>query len=61
MRSIVVIALKEKVLNHVYEMLDTPDPQELNMVLNHFLEKIEVNGKEIMIFYSVEPPAKDNP
>jgi hypothetical protein len=48
----------DEVLDQVHSMVDTTDPQELKTALSHFIEKIEVTGSEITIFYSVAPPKK---
>jgi site-specific DNA recombinase len=48
----------DAVLDQVHSMIDTTDPQELKTALSHFIEKMEVTGSEITIFYSVAPPKK---
>ena len=48
----------DAVLDQVHSMIDTTDPRELKTALSHFIEKIEVTGSEITIFYSVAPPKK---
>lgn len=48
----------DEVLDQVYSMIDTTDPQELKTALSHFIEKIEVTGSEVTIFYSVATPRK---
>lgn len=49
----------DEVINNVHSILDTTEPQELKVALSHFIEKIEMNGKETTIFYSVIPPVKE--
>jgi hypothetical protein len=49
----------DEVINNVHSILDTTEPQELKVALSHFIEKIEMNGKETTIFYSVILPVKE--
>ena len=40
----------------VFRMLDVTNLQELKITLSHFIERIEISGREMTIQYSVAPP-----
>jgi hypothetical protein len=47
----------DEVVIKVHAMLNVTDPQELKIALSRFIERIEVSGTELTIFYSMAPPA----
>lgn len=43
-------------LGKVHAMLELTDPRELKIALSHFIDRIEISGNEVSIFYSVAKP-----
>lgn len=45
----------DSVLAKVHAMLEVTNPQELKTTLSHFVERIQVKGQELTLYYSVTP------
>ncbi|MFH1087263.1 MAG: hypothetical protein V1737_01590, partial [Chloroflexota bacterium] len=45
------------VVGKIHGLLEVTDPQELKAALAHFIERIEVVGSDLTIFYTVAQPA----
>jgi hypothetical protein len=39
-------------------MLDNTDPHEFKAALAHFIERIEISGQDVEVYYSIAPPMK---
>ncbi len=43
-----------------HSLFDATEPRELKAVLGYFIDRIEVQGKELIVYYSVVKPASEN-
>jgi len=53
-------AAVDDVLQKIAAMLDTTDPKELEAILAHFIEKIEISGERATFYYTFNGPETQN-